>query len=120
MRKWTRWEGWVVLVAGAYAALAAIWTDTTDEATWTMVVLGAVTAAAALWSLAMPDMVWPEWSHVVLGVLLFIAPWVMGFADLTAMAWTAWITGAVAAIAGGLVLLEGSNKLHRMHAAPGS
>ncbi len=30
-----------------------------------------------------------------LGVALFVAPWVLGFADEGAAAWTAWCTGAV-------------------------
>lgn len=118
MRKWTRWQDWVVLVAGVYAILSPIWTDTDTTATWTVIVLGAVSAAAALWSLAMPDVAWSEWSHVVMGVLFIISPWVMGFQELTAMAVTAWVVGAVTVIAGAWGSLQ-INKAHHMHAAPG-
>ncbi len=114
MQKWTRWQDWVALLAGVYAFLSPIWTDTTTTATWTMVVLGVVTAAVALWSLALPDDRNSEATHMIMGVLLFISPWVMGFADLTAMAWTAWITGVVAFIAGAWAM-PASNRLHMQH-----
>ena len=32
--------------------------------------------------------------NLVLGAVLFLAPWLFGFADQTAAAWNAWITGA--------------------------
>lgn len=114
MQKWTRWQDWAALVAGVYALLSPIWTVTTTTATWTMVVLGAVTAAVALWSLALPDDRNSEVTHMIMGVLLFISPWVMGFAGLTGMAWTAWITGVVAFVAGALAM-PASNRLHLQH-----
>jgi hypothetical protein len=35
-----------------------------------------------------------------MGVLFIISPWVMGFSDTRPMAWTAWIVGVVALLAG--------------------
>jgi hypothetical protein len=32
----------------------------------------------------------------VLGLLVFIAPWVLGFAALVTMAWSAWVIGVLA------------------------
>src|SRR5262245_50548358 len=100
MRPWTRWQDWVAVVAGAYAALSPIWTDTTDKATWTLVVLGVVTVAVALGSLSQPGLVAAEIVTAVLGVLMFVAPWVMQFDDVNGMAWTAWIAGVVVFLAG--------------------
>ena len=100
MRQWTRWQDWVALAVGLYAALAPIWTETDKTATWTMVILGAVTVVVSVWSLAMPDDRISEYIHAVLGVLFFIAPWVMGFSDLRAMSWTAWIAGVVTVVIG--------------------
>lgn len=111
MKQWTRWQDWVALAAGAYAVLAPIWTTTTSTATWTMVVLGVVTALAALWSLYRPGDVYSEGAHAVLGVLFIIAPWVMGFSAVSAMAITAWVVGAVTLVVGLLALPE-SNRLH--------
>ena len=91
----------IPLVVGIYAALAPIWTTTTTKATWTMVVLGAVTAVLALVEMFRPDMMSVEGLMAVMGVLFFIAPWVMGFSDLRAMSWTAWIAGVVTVVVGG-------------------
>jgi len=115
MRKWTRWQDWVALLAGLYAALAPIWTETVDKATWTMAVLGAVIAVVSVWSLAMPDDRISEYIHAVLGVLLFISPWVMDFTDLNAMAITAWVTGAITFVMGVWAIPEVNERLHFAH-----
>ena len=112
MQKWTRWQSWVAFVAGAYAALSPLWTDTVTKATWTMVVLGVVTAVAALWSLAMPDDRISEYALVLLGVLFVVAPWVMSFNNIDNMALTAWIVGGVTIIAGLLGTPEVDRRMH--------
>ncbi|WP_084963573.1 SPW repeat protein [Thermoactinospora rubra] len=100
-KKWVRWQDWVALVVGVVAALTPLWyTPDTTMGTWAMVILGALLAVGALWSLAVPTALMSEWTHVVLGVLLFVSPWVFGFQDVMGAAWTAWIAGAVAVIAG--------------------
>jgi hypothetical protein len=111
MQRWTRWQDWVALAAGAYAVLAPIWTPTTTAATWTMVVLGLLTVAASLRTLSTPGDVYSEGAHAVLGVLFFVSPWVMRFTDMNALAITAWVVGIVTAAAG-LWALPESNRLH--------
>jgi len=106
MRKWTRWQDWVALVAGVYAALSPIWTQTTTVASWTMVVLGVILAVNALWSLAMPEMVISEYVHAGAGLLMFIAPWVLTFASVTGIAWTAWVVGIIALATGVWAIVE--------------
>jgi hypothetical protein len=118
MQKWTRWQDWLALVAGAYAALSPIWTATDNAATWTMVVLGVLTAAIALWSLAMPNDRISEYSLVLMGVLLIVSPWVMGFANIDEMALTAWIAGAVTAVSGVLGLPQVDQRMHHHRAIP--
>jgi hypothetical protein len=112
MQKWTRWQDWLAFVAGAYAALSPIWTETTRDATWTMVILGVVTAAIALWSLAMPADRISEYALVLMGVLFIASPWVIGFENLNDMALTAWIVGAVTALSGILGMPEVDERLH--------
>lgn len=113
MQKWTRWQDWATFVAGGYAALSPLWTDTTNKATWTMIVLGVVTAAVSLWALAMPDDRISEYGLVLLGVLFVAAPWVMGFDNIDNMALTAWIVGAITVIAGALALPQIEHRMHR-------
>lgn len=115
-QQWTRWQDWVALVAGVYALLSPIWTDTSTRATWTVVVLGVVVALVALGSLARPDNTLTEGGVGVLGVLFFIAPWVMSYADVTGIAWTSWIVGVIAVLASATALPE-SNRLHHQVAS---
>ena len=108
---WRRWQDWVAVVAGVYAFLSPIWTPTLSKATTTLVILGIVAAVVGLVSLARPGMVALEWVMVVVGVLMFIAPWVIGFTAMAGMAWTAWIVGVVLIVVGLLALPE-SNRIH--------
>ncbi len=49
--------------------------------------------AVSLWALARPDASVTEWLRIVLGAWLFLAQWILGFAAIGALAWTAWIIG---------------------------
>lgn len=115
MQKWTRWQIWMASLAGAYAALSPIWTETDDTARQTMVVLGFVTVAVSLWSLAMSEDRISEYALVLMGALFIASPWVMGFDNLDAMALTAWIVGAVTAIAGVLAMPQIEHRMHLHH-----
>jgi len=41
---------------------------------------------------------WQDWVSLVLGVLLFISPWVFGTATNTPGSWNAWIVGVLGVI----------------------
>ncbi|WIY02851.1 SPW repeat protein [Amycolatopsis mongoliensis] len=99
-RAWTRPHDWAEVVIGAVAALSPLWLSTNTAAMWTMVILGALVALDGLVSLAMPGMVYGEGIQVALGVLLFIAPWVMGYSEFNGASWTSWIAGVLTVIAG--------------------
>ena len=112
-RAWTRWQDWAAAVLGAYTALASIWTAADQVAATTLVVFGVLILLAALWSLAQPGAVSSEYVHAVLGVLLFLAPWVFGYYDtFTGAAWTSWVVG-VLTVALGLWAVPESNRIHR-------
>lgn len=90
-RKWKTWPDWVNLVLGAYVALAPLWTAGAT-AGW-FVTLGLLVVAGSLWALATASSQASEWSVLVVGVVLFLAPWLGGFAAATGAAWTAWLVG---------------------------
>jgi hypothetical protein len=113
VRKWVRWQDWSVLVVGLYAVLSPVWTTTSRKATTTLIVLGVLAAAAALWSLAVPELVAAETTMAVLGVLFFVAPWVVGFTASTGMARTAWVVGVVTFVLGGWELLVSKTAHHQ-------
>ena len=99
-RAWSRPHDWAEVVIGVVAALSPHWLSTDTTAMWTMVVLGALIALDGLVSLAMPGMVYGEGIQIALGVLLFIAPWVMGYTEFNGASWTSWIAGVLTVIAG--------------------
>lgn len=98
MRKWTRWQDWVAVAAGLYAALATMWTAQTAISTPVMIVLGVLLIVAGLWNLSTPKMPAIEWAQIILAALLFISPWVVGYTGLMSTAWTCWIAGGIAVI----------------------
>jgi SPW repeat-containing protein len=110
-RAWTRWQDWAEVVLGVVAVLSPLWLTTTNTITWTLIVLGALIVLDGLFSLAMPGVVLGEYVQVVLGILLFISPWVMGFTDVNGAMWSAFIIGALTAIAGA-VALPAANAAH--------
>lgn len=111
-RSWQRWQDWAALVIGVLTALSPLVTTTDAAAAWTMVVLGVLLAATSLWSLAAPRSVSSEYVHGVLGVLLFIAPWVMSYSDLAGASWTSWVAGVLAVLVAASAL-PSANAAHR-------
>ncbi|WP_433869880.1 SPW repeat protein [Saccharopolyspora sp. CA-218241] len=111
-KPWVRWQDWLGVVLGAYLVLSTLWTTTNGGALSAMIVLGALLVIASAWSLAMPSSMTSEYVHMALGVLMFIAPWVLGYADLTGAAWTSWIVGALTVLAGAAALPE-AGSMHR-------
>jgi uncharacterized membrane protein HdeD (DUF308 family) len=114
MRPWTRLQDWAALIVGLFAALSPIWVSTTGERDtfWALIVLGALLAIAALLSLALPGVVATEWLTVLVGVLLFVAPWVLTYTDRVGASWTSWVVGVIAVALGGSAV-PASNRVHR-------
>lgn len=113
VKAWTRPHDWAEVVLGVLLALSPIVVETSTAALWTLVILGALIALDGLASLAMPGMVYGEWVQIGLGVLAFIAPWVMSYTDMTGAAWTSWIIG-VLTVAAGAAALPVATSAHRV------
>lgn len=111
-RAWTRPYDWAEVVIGVVAALSPLWLSTNTTTMWTMVILGALIAIDGLVSLAAPGLVYGEGVQVVLGALLFIAPWVMGYTDFNGASWTSWVAGALTIVAGAAAMPM-ANAAHR-------
>ncbi len=91
VRPWTAWQDWVNIALSTYLILAPLWTDNAP-AGW-FVTLGILGLAAALWALATSSSNASEWTQIVIGAVVFLSPWLGGFATAAAAAWTAWIIG---------------------------
>jgi hypothetical protein len=103
MRPWTRLQDWVTLLAGVYTAtsplaLSTIGMTGDGKVVAAMITLGALLVISSIASLARPNLIAAEWATTLLGVLLFVAPWVVGYSGLTGAAWTSWIVGVVVVV----------------------
>ncbi len=106
-----RWDDWVALATGAAIAVSWIWHGMFGIGMVLLFLFGLATVFASVLSLTRPGMVSGEAVLVVVGALVFLTPWLVGFADKPAAAWTAWIGGAVIA-AMGVVGLPLSRRRH--------
>ncbi|QBD77427.1 hypothetical protein EPA93_16080 [Ktedonosporobacter rubrisoli] len=109
MKAWTRWQDWVSLVLGVLLFISP-WifgTAMYGTSSWDAWIVGIVGVILALLALAFINAAMPlRWISLILGVWLFISPWVLGFATLSAAAWTAWIIGILFVIVNGWTQLE--------------
>jgi VIT1/CCC1 family predicted Fe2+/Mn2+ transporter len=64
--------------------------------------------------LASPENDVGEWLSGILGALIFISPWVLGFSSLTQMVWSAWIVGVLSVLLAGSVLFTGGAERQRV------
>jgi hypothetical protein len=65
-----------------------------SNAAWNAWVLGVIIGLVALSAIGRLEL-WQEWVNLLLGIWVFIAPWVLGFAgaQTQAAAWDHWIVG---------------------------
>jgi len=109
MKTWTRWQDWISLVLGVILFLTPwVFGTAMNRASsldaWIIGVIGVILALVALAFLSAATIA--EGLSVVLGVLLFISPWVLGFAALSSAAWAAWIIGILLVVVNGWTLLQ--------------
>lgn len=103
-KQWMRWQDWGAVVLGVIAVLSVLQVATSRAAMWSLLVFGVLLIVSGLWSLAMPGSVASEYVHIGLGVLLFISPWVLGYLNFSAAAWTSWVIGVLAVAVGAAAL----------------
>ncbi|RJO77173.1 hypothetical protein D5S18_09150 [Nocardia panacis] len=90
----------LMTVLGVFTALSPIWVTHSNKAMWSLIVLGVLIALVGLGQMARTLGTMGDFAGAILGVLLFISPWVMNFAtDYKGASWTAWVVGVVTAAA---------------------
>jgi hypothetical protein len=100
MAKWIRWQDWGCVGLGVLLFIApfVFGVDLSAAPAWTAYVGGTLLLIVGLVNLSSPAMDGGLWTEGILGVLVFISPWVLGFSDLMLMAWSAWIIGVLAVV----------------------
>jgi SPW repeat len=97
VRAWRRWQDWLDLVAGVWLFISpwVLGFAGNGRAGWNAWIIGAVIFLLALGALGNPATPGPEWGNVILGVWLFISPWVLRYTSTDAGSWNAWVVGVI-------------------------
>jgi uncharacterized membrane protein HdeD (DUF308 family) len=105
-----RFQDWLTVVIGVLLFIAPFVLGATANqmAAWTAYVGGVLFVIVGLWGLTQSSAAnqFPEWAEIIIGVLVFLAPWALGFTGLTTLAWCAWVAGIVAVVLAGSVVLN--------------
>jgi SPW repeat len=103
----TRWQDGVTAVLGAILFIAPFAFGDTSQAAaaWTAWTAGALLFVLGGAMLLAPRVRTSEYLPLILGALLFLAPWVLGFSGLAVMARSSWIIGVLAFLTAGSTLV---------------
>jgi hypothetical protein len=93
---WLFISPWVLAFASAGGTTAAgTATSGGGTAAWNAWVLGVIVFLVAVSAIGRRFVFSQEWVNLVLGIWIFIAPWVLGFVGHADAAWDHWIVGAL-------------------------
>lgn len=98
---WKRWQDWATVLLGVIlVATPFVFQTTADVASsWTAYVMGALMIVVGLWAAAMEEpTAGIEGIPLILGIALFVAPWLLSFTNVPEIAWMAWIIAALLAV----------------------
>ncbi|MCY9785640.1 SPW repeat protein [Nocardiopsis sp. EMB25] len=112
MREKGRWADWAAIAAGLALGVSWMWHGMYGWGGGLMFVLGLVVIMAAVISLNRPAAVSGEIALMAIGLLTFALPWILGFTEQTAAAWSAWLIGPAIMLLGlyGLVMAGRTRK----------
>lgn len=131
MSAWKRWQDWatfilgILLIISPFAFGAATTSGTTGTygtagmtaAFWSAIVLGILIALVSLVNLAKPAFEVGHWFELLLGFVVFVTPWVLGYTTSTRMAWSAWVIGVLCALLAASVVYSVRRSGHTGYAA---
>ncbi|HEX4713660.1 MAG TPA: SPW repeat protein [Ktedonobacteraceae bacterium] len=103
-RELPHWQDVGSLILGILLFIAPwiLRTAAHGTSSWNAWIVGTVSALFGLAALNLGrNAQIPEWCLFLLGVWLFLSPWILGFGALNAAAWPAWIIGALLALTNG-------------------
>lgn len=100
-----RTVGWTAMALGAAAAVTPLWAATTAAGTSLTVGLGALTVIFAVWSLLARNPAKDHWALSVIGLMLFMSPWIGGFVGEGA-GWSTWTIGLLLTLLAGTAYVK--------------
>lgn len=93
--RWSYWIGRLALAVGVGSMLMGIAFHSSPAGTAVTIGLGAMIAVVAVWSLLASEPTHDFLLLAMVGFAMFLSPWAAGYAG-DAMAWAAWVAGALA------------------------
>jgi SPW repeat len=115
MTAFRRWRDYVTMVLGLVLILTPPVFGDTGQAVAAMsaYILGALILLSGVLTAAMREENGAEVVPGILAVVTFVAPWVLGFSGVTAVAWVSWIVGVLVFANAGEMLwrVTGSRRL---------
>ena len=90
------WSNWLNLILAVWLFISPWVLPVTAAGAWAwdawiVGVVVAVLSIAALTRMAQ----WEDWINLILGVWLFISPWIFGYVATPVAAWNSWIVGVL-------------------------
>jgi|ERR1700682_923217 len=99
MTAWRRWQDYATIVFGVLLFISSLAFGETSQAVaaGSAYVLGVLLVLSGILSAAIRDVRRSPVLYIpgVLAVVTFFAPFVLGFAGVTGIAWTAWVMGVL-------------------------
>ena len=91
----TYWHDWVTLALGVWLfSSPSVIGPTAVVATWNAWLFGGLVAVLSVWTLKRSSAATAEGILGVLGLWLFMSPWVLNYSGVHPEDWNAWIVGA--------------------------
>lgn len=102
MQPRSRWQDWLLALAGAWLFVAPWTFESTGDAqsSWNAWIAGGALALLALVAISVPALEPLEWAAGLGGIWVIVSPWVLGFAGQIE-AWNAWVVGPIALVVAG-------------------
>lgn len=105
----SRWHDWSNFIFGGWLFLSP-WLmqyASLGAASWNSMLFGGAIVFFATWALLAPA-AWEEWTNLVLGIWLIVAPWVLGFSSQVFATWNIVGVGVVVSVLSAAALLKGT------------
>jgi SPW repeat-containing protein len=113
MSAWRRWQDYVTMASGVLLFISPIVFGETGStvATGTAYVLGILLFLSGILAAALREARGVEVVPAIVAVITFLSPWLLGFAGVTGVAWSAWVLAIVAFLAAGSLLFVSSRRV---------
>lgn len=91
---WLFLSPWILQFMSRVSEPAGISPYSMSRASWNAWVLGVIIFLVAISALSRLQL-WQEWVNLLLGIWVFISPWVLGFSRAMAPSWDHWVVGVL-------------------------